>query len=344
MPRKPETSDRNVTIDDIAKAANVSIATVSRALNHPELLKKDTRELVLKIVDELGYIRSGAAMALASNQTFTVGAIIPTFNNAIFAASMAGFEKGLSREGYTLLVTVSNFDPKQEIKQLRKLLERGVDAILLIGLDHPKQVFELLRRSGCCVVSIFGSSTQGEIPGIGFDNAQASKAIVAHLASMGHRRMGMISGITTDNDRARDRKNGVINALQDHRFTYDPALFLECHYSHHHGREALSTLLVQAQPPTAIICGNDVLAMGALFEASSRGIDVPGELSITGFDNLPITEHLRPSLTTIDVPPEEMGIAAARSITDNLRFGKAIESRLLQANLLIRETTGKIAP
>ncbi|NKB62613.1 MAG: LacI family DNA-binding transcriptional regulator [Gammaproteobacteria bacterium] len=125
MPRKPETSDRNVTIDDIAKAANVGIATVSRALNHPELLKKDTRELVLKIVDELGYIRSGAAMALASNQTFTVGAIIPTFNNAIFAASMAGFEKGLSREGYTLLVTVSNFDPKQEIKQLRKLLERG---------------------------------------------------------------------------------------------------------------------------------------------------------------------------------------------------------------------------
>ncbi|NKB76030.1 MAG: substrate-binding domain-containing protein [Gammaproteobacteria bacterium] len=344
MAKKIAAKDRNVTIDDIAKAANVGTATVSRALNHPELLRKDTREAVLRVVHELGYIRSGAAMALASNQTFTVGAIIPTFNNAIFAASIAGFENELSRENYTLLVTVSNFDPEQEIKQLRKLLERGIDAILLIGLDHSEQVFDLLERSRCCVVSIFGSSKQSRIPCIGFDNPKASEAIVAHLVSLEHQHIGMISGITDGNDRARDRKNGVISALQTHGLNHDPSLFIEKHYSHSQGRQALRTLLDQPTPPSAVICGNDVLAMGALFEANSQNIQVPQQLSITGFDNLPITEHLRPSLTTIDVPSEKMGIEAAKSIIENLRSGTTIQSKLLKADLLIRETTGKAAP
>jgi len=339
MDEETKPVESTITIEDIAEAADVTKATVSRTLNHPGIVRKETREKILKVVHELGYIRSGAARALASKQTYTVGAIIPTMNNAIFAASIAGFERELSKANYTLLITVTNYDREQETIQLHNLLERGVDAVLLIGMDHAKRSYALLEKSKCCVVSIFGSRRSHKMPSIGFDNKMASEVIVNHLTAYGHECIGMIAGITKGNDRARDRKNGVIKALQKHGLEYHPSIFVESRYSHPHGREAFKCILSQTVKPTAIICGNDVLAMGALFEAQSQGILVPDQLSITGFDNLPITEHIRPALTTIDVPSEQMGIQAARAIIENLESGKKIISRLLETRLLIRETT-----
>ena len=333
--------ENQITIEDIASAANVGIATVSRTLNHPEIVRKDTRDKIMKVVHELGYIRSGAARALASKQTFTVGAIIPTLNNAIFAACMDGFERVLSEANYTLLITVTKFDREHETMQLHKLLERGVDAVLLIGQDHSKRSFALLEKSKVCAVSIFGSRKSKKIPNIGFNNRKASAAVVDHLVSLGHRNIGMIAGITKGNDRARDRKNGVIKALENYNLKFHPSWFVESHYSHAHGRQSLKLLLDQKKKPSAIVCGNDVLAMGALFEAASLGIEIPNQLSITGFDNLPITEHLKPALTTIDVPSEQMGIQAAQAIVQKLKTGEKIKSRLLDANLLIRNTTGR---
>lgn len=332
--------ENQITIEDIAKAADVGIATVSRTLNHPEIVRKDTRDRIMEVVDELGYIRSGAARALASKQTFTVGAIIPTLNNAIFAACMEGFERVLSQANYTLLMTVTNFDRDHETMQLHKLLERGVDAVLLIGLDHAKRTFALLERSNVCVVSIFGSRKSGKIPCIGFDNRKASETIVNHLVSLGHRRIAMIAGITEGNDRARDRKIGVINGLKKNNIEYHPSLFIESQYSHEDGRQAFNTLYDHTKKPSAIICGNDVLAMAALFEADACRIKIPDQLSITGFDNLPITEHLKPALTTIDVPSAAMGVQAAEAIVHQLKTGEKIKSRLLDAKLLIRNTTG----
>ena len=329
-----------ITIEDIAQAAGVGIATVSRTLNHPEIVRQDTRDKIMKVVNDLGYIRSGAARALASKQTYAVGAIIPTLNNAIFAACMDGFERVLSEANYTLLITVTKFDREHETIQLHKLLERGVDAVLLIGLDHSKRSFALLEKSNVCAVSIFGSRKSKKIPSIGFDNRKASETIVDHLVSLGHKRIGMIAGVTKDNDRARDRKNGVIKALEKNNLKYNPIWFIESQYSHAHGRQAFRKLMDLKSKPSAIVCGNDVLAMGACFEADSSGIKIPDKLSITGFDNLPITEHLKPALTTIDVPSEQMGVQAAQAIVENLKSGKKIKSILLEANLLIRKTTG----
>ena len=338
-----EVEENQITIEDIAAAADVGIATVSRTLNHPDIVRKDTRDKIMKVVHELGYIRSGAARALASKQTFTVGAIIPTLNNAIFAACMDGFERVLSEANYTLLITVTKFDRDHETLQLHKLLERGVDAVLLIGLDHSKQSFALLEKSKVCAVSIFGSRKSGKLPCIGFDNRKASENIVDHLVSLGHQHIGMIAGITKGNDRARDRKNGVIKALKKHKLEFHSSWFIESQYSHAHGRQAFKELYDNNLQPTAIICGNDVLAMGAMFEAKALGIKIPDQISITGFDNLPITEHLTPALTTIDVPSAEMGTQAAQAIVQKLKTGEKIKSRLLDANLLIRNTTKNIS-
>jgi len=328
----------NITIDDIAYAAGVSTASVSRALNSPETVSLSLREKINQTIDQIGYIPSGAARALASNKSYTVGAILPTLDNAIFSASIAAFEQTLSDNNYTLLVTVSNYDHQHETMQLRKLLERGVDGVLIVGLDHSKKTWELLEQSNCCVIAIWGNSNRGRIPCIGFDNAAPAEHAVEYLASLGHQRIGMIAGITKDNDRAQARRAGVKKGLKKAGLNIDKELFIEKEYTHQAGREGFCELISHTNPPTAIMCGNDVLAMGAIFEAQSSSLKIPDDVSIIGYDNLPITEHMQPALTTINVPSIEIGTLAARSVLGYLKEGREIESKKLEAKLLIRGT------
>ena len=330
---------RKITIDDIAEAAGVSTASVSRALNSPDTVSQSLREKVNKTISKIGYIPSGAARALASNRSFTVGAILPTLNNAIFSASIAAFEQTLSDNNYTLLVTVSNYDQDHEAIQLRKLLERGVDAILMVGLDHSINTWDLLDQSNRCAIAIWGNSRKGRVPCIGFDNAKPAEKAVEHLSLLGHQRIGMIAGITKGNDRARARKSGVLKGLKKVGLIIDKELFIEKEYTHQAGRDGFRELTRHPKAPTAIICGNDVLAMGAIFEAQAQSINVPGDISIIGYDNLPITSHIQPSLTTVNVPSKEIGAQAAQSILEYLKNGIPIVSKKLEATLLIRETT-----
>ena len=329
----------NPTADDIARAAGVSTATVSRALNTPDLVSPDLRLKVEQVVSALGYVPSGAARALASNKSFTIGAVIPTLNNAIFSACIAAFEERLSQSGYTLLVTVSNYDHANETQQVRKLLERGVDGMMLVGLDHADQTWQLIERSGLSVVTVWGYDADASIPCMGFDNAQAASLAIDHLVELGHRRIAMIGGIATGNDRAYHRRRGVRETLLKHGLEIDEQLFIEKPYSHADGRAGFAYLAQLPKPPTAIMCGNDVLAMGVIFEAQARGINVPDDLSVIGYDNLPITEHLKPALTTLDIPSRAMSIAAADALIANIRDGSTIESKKFTARFLLRETT-----
>ncbi len=327
------------TITDIARAAGVSTATVSRALNMPDTVSESLREKITHAINQIGYIPSGAARALASNRSFTVGAILPTLDNAIFSASIAAFEQTLSDHNYTLLVTVSNYDHAHETIQLRKLLERGVDAILLVGLDHADPTWKLIEESTLCAIAIWGNATKAKIPCIGFDNAKPAQHAVEHLISLGHQRIGMIAGISKDNDRAKARKRGVITGLKKAGMEIDKNLFIEKEYIHQAGRDGFNELIKQADPPTAILCGNDVLAMGAIFEAQAQSIKVPEDVSIIGYDNLPITRHMQPALTTINVPSPEIGKLAAESVLGLLKHNTPIRSQILKAELLLRATT-----
>ena len=327
------------TVEDIARAAGVSTATVSRALNNPGAVSVKLRDKVTSKVNELGYVPSGAARALASNRSFTIGTVIPTLNNAIFAASVVAFEETLSQHGYTLLVTVSNYDRPHEIEQVRRLLERGVDGLMLIGLDHPDEVWQMIERSTCPAVAIWGHEDNPRVPCIGFDNAAAAEGAVDHLVELGHRSIGMVAGLSLGNDRARARRAGVERALLKHGLPVDPGLFTEKAYSHDDGRDGLAELLAHDTPPTAVMCGNDVLAMGVMFEARDRGISIPDDLSVIGFDNLPITSQLRPALTTIQVPSVPIGSASANALVAHLDDGSRIRSKSFPAPLVLRETT-----
>ncbi|MBZ8134056.1 LacI family DNA-binding transcriptional regulator [Afifella sp. IM 167] len=332
-------AEKQPTQLDIARKAGVSTATVSRVLNGSPLVKPALRARVEAVIEQLGYYPHAAARALASNRTFTLGAVVPTLNNAIFAACTNAFEREIQASNYTLLLAVSNYDLGAEEVLVRRLLERGVEGLLLIGNAHSEAVYELLARTRTNYVNTWAWEPQLQLPNIGFSNRRAGAALADHLVGLGHRRIGLVSGIAEGNDRVRERAIGVRERLAAHGLALEEAATTEIRYSVREGRRVLGEFVEAGTLPTALICGNDVIALGVLLEAMERKIPVPEALSITGFDNLPLTEHIRPALTTIDVPASAMGHLAARAILSAIGDGVPVASRELEAPLLVRETT-----
>lgn len=332
-------SGQQPKVEDIARAAGVSTASVSRVLNRSPEVSAELRRKVEAQVAALGYVGHGAARALASLRSFTIGAVIPTLENAIFAAGVEALERRLHEAGYTLFVSISNYDLAHETLQIRRLLERGVEGVMLIGQSHESAAYRFLERNAIHYVNTWAFDPKSPHPCVGFDNYAAARRIAAYLIDIGHRRIAMIAGIQRDNDRAASRVEGIRDVLAERGLALDPQRLLERPYDIAAGRQAARALLAQHERPTAIVCGNDVLAMGCLFECQAQGIAVPGEVSITGFDDLPLTAQLTPTLTTIHVPSREMGRQAADYLLDCLAGATVATHSEIPANLLVRETT-----
>jgi LacI family transcriptional regulator len=330
---------RSPTQADIARAARVSTATVSRVLNHSPLVREEVRGRVEQAMARLGYFPHGAARALASNRSFTIGAILPTLNNAIFANGINAFEAILARSRYTLLLAVSHYNARTEATLVRRLLERGIDGLMLVGNDHSRKTYESLRRAAKPYVNTWAFDPARGHANIGFSNRVAIAQVVDHLVGLGHRRIGMLAGITAGNDRARERLEGVRERLAAHGLALAEGATVEIPYSVRAARRTLAEMIEQDALPSAMVCGNDVIALGVLFEALDRGIRVPEDLSVTGFDDLPIVEHVRPALTTVQVPARRMGDAAAQALVEACEKGVPVRSLELEATLLLRATT-----
>jgi LacI family transcriptional regulator len=331
------------TLQDVAAAAGVSTATVSRCINHPSQVKKILRERVEKVIEELGYAPHGAARALASRRTHTIGAIIPTIDNGIFAKGIHYLQCGLSEANYTLLIASSNYSLDEELHEVRNLITRGVDGMVLIGDEHRPEVYELLKRNQIPFVNLWAYNSESEHSCIGFDNYLAGRKIAEHLVAMGHSEIAMITGFQKDNDRARDRLKGVRDYLLEKGLKLAPELIRECRYSSQQARNAFTDIVAAGKPFSAVVCGNDILALGALAAARQMGLAVPQDLSITGFDNLEITSAICPSLTTINVPARRMGALAATYLLNCIENQNCSISRIqLPADMKIRETTGVV--
>ncbi len=332
MPMSPK-------ISEVAALASVSTATVSRVLNHPQMVRSPLRERVNEAIEQLGYIRHGAASALASQRSHTIGAIIPTIDNAIFALSIRALQHHLSANSYTLLLASSEYDPVREYQEVNSLVERGIDGIMLVGECHHPGLENLLRAKNVPFVNTWSYHPDAPYPCIGFDNYAASAGLTHYLADLGHRRIAMIAGITTHNDRAQARVTAVRETLADRGLQMPAAYFCEQIYTVEAGRTATAHLLALPEPPSAIVCGNDVLALGALFECLSRGVRVPEQCSITGFDDSELASHVSPPLTTIRVPSEEMGRRAGEYLLACLHSDAELIRQALQADLIIRAST-----
>lgn len=324
---------------DIARHADVSTATVSRFLNDPGSVRAERAGRVRRAVEALGYVPNGAARALASQRSKTVGAVIPTLDNAIFARGIESFQRALQEFGYTLLLASNNYDLDQEVRQIQALIEKRVDGILLVGRAHRPQVFQRLNKLGIPYLSSWTHDTDESRPTIGFDNREAMRRLTSYLIDIGHRRIGVLAGHTADNDRARERVAGIKDALTAQGLVADPNCYRECDYRFGDGRQGMRMLMSLKPRPTAVVCGNDVIAAGALLESRSLGLTVPAQVSIIGFDDLPLAKHLHPSLTTARVPAGEMGRRAALHLLARISGKPTAMNEKLDVEIIIRDTT-----
>ena len=328
------------TLHDVAARARVSTATVSRCLNAAEAVRPELRDRVEAAIAALGYTRHGAARALASQRSHALGAVVPTLDNAIFATGIQAMQNRLSAAGYTLLLASSNYDVAEELKQVRSLVERGLDGLMLIGEARPPALYELLDQKAIPYVNTWTYRPDSRHPSIGFDNRGSAYRIAAYLMDMGHVRIAMIAGLTRGNDRATERLEGVTAALVDRGLELGDDRVIECAYDIGEGRQALRRLMAAEPRPTAVICGNDVLAYGALFECHALGIAVPDAVSITGFDDLELAAELTPALTTMHVPSDAMGRLAAEYLLHKIDGQPAPDATRLDVDLIIRGSTG----
>jgi len=328
-------------LSDVARAAGVSLATASRALAGAELVHPETRERVRDAVAMLGYVPHGAARALASRRSRTVAAVIPTLDNPVFSASTHALQVRLAEDDYTLLLASHEYDLAAEVRMVQAFIERGVDGMVLVGLDHDPEVHRLLAQAGIPYELSWAIDASGFHHSLGFSNRRAAAAVAQHLLELGHREIAVVSGYTANNDRARERVAGVREAVEARGLALAPELVLETSFSIASGRRALDDLLATKQRFTAVACGNDILAMGVLIEAAARGIRVPADLSVAGFDDIDLAAEYTPSLTTVHLPVADIGRAAAERMLARLAGKTVPRVEEVRVDLVVRASTGR---
>lgn len=326
------------TLEDVARLAKVSTATISRCINQPEKLAQSTREKVEQAIAELGYTTHFGGRALASNRSHTVGAIIPSMENAMFASGLQAFQETLSEAGVILLVASSAYSLQHEFDQVRSLVARGADGLLLIGTSrlHETNEFLGLRNLPCIYTWCFEQDPDRLFAG--FDNAKAAHRLTTKVLKCGHRRLAMIAGQSTGNDRASSRITGAKQAVEDFGDGARMIEVSETPYSLEAGAAAFQRLMQAQLTPSAVVCGNDVLAAGAILKAREIGLDVPGDVSVTGFDDINLSQVTTPGITTVRVPHEAMGRSAAELLLRYVETGVQPPSLEFETEIVERES------
>lgn len=332
--------DPKGTLKSLADRCGISSATLSRVLNHPEKVRPELRARAEAALMKAGYVPHGAARSLASRRTRTMGAVVPTVDSALFARIVDGVQQTIYGHGYQLLLACTNYSPQREAAEVRALIERGVDGMLLVGEARGPELYELLRTHRVPFVTTCHYDDTASWPTVGWNNAAESERIANYLLDIGHRRFGVIAGITADNDRAADRVTGFRNALRQRGVELPDERVIERPYTVPEARSAMATLLRLPEPPTAVMCGNDILAYGALQECLWRNIRVPQDVSVTGFDNIEMAAHCRPGITTLHVPAFELGERAAGILLAGQRGGESPAHVFMELELIVRGTTG----
>jgi LacI family transcriptional regulator len=339
-----------VKLEDVARHAGVSTASVSRALNTPNLVSPELRERIARAAQDLKWVPNGVAKALASLRTRTIGVMIPTLSHQNFATLIEVLQHDLGAAHYTLVLCCMGQSDELRLQQVRKLVEQGIECLVLVGEAHPDAIFELLISQNVPYVVTYTSGRTQRHTCIGFDNYAASFKLSKHLLELGHIDFGMVAHETGDNDRIQQRISAVHDALAQSGLAIRPQHFVRVNSRHiASGRDGMRKIVADGSlRPTALICTNDYIATGALIEAKQLGLLIPHDLSIVGFDDTDMSAHLDPPLTTIRVPSRLMGEQIASYIIDRLENGVADAPRPLAAELVIRGSTapppGRTAP
>ena len=330
-------------IESVARAAGVSTATVSRVFNQPGSVREPLRQRVLKVVAQMGYVPHAGARALKLQRSGTVGAVFPTIDNAIFAQAIHALQQRLAEADLQLLIATSGYDIRVEARQAMNLVTRGADALVLCGVSQQPDLLQFLRQRELPTVHAMTFPPPPGMVCVGFNNARAIGQAVRYLLDLGHRQIAMLAGVAQDNDRATARIDGVKQAMKKAGLALPPQHLVQRRYGLTEARDGLRQLMASQPTPTAIVCGNDVLALGALLEAKKLNIEVPAALSIVGFDDLEVARHIQPSLTTLHVPTQALWQTVAERVIAALELRPAPAATEVEVELVVRESTA-VAP
>ncbi|WGI22411.1 substrate-binding domain-containing protein [Amylibacter sp. IMCC11727] len=303
-----------VDIVAVAKAAKVSASTVSRTFNHPDLVNPATRKKIDRTIRRLGYIRNRAAQAMHGKRSSTVGLVVPTIDHAIFAELVQSFSETLEAAGFTILMTSHGYDLEREYAVVRKLLEHRVDGVALIGLEHSDETYRLLEQQELPTLAVWNFDKASRVSCVGAENMLAGRMAAEHLLELGHRDIGAVFPNTQGNDRSFDRLRGAKAALSEAGITVPENRQWTTPYSVAQAKAVCLEILAKTDRPSALLCGNDVIAQGCLYAAAQRGLRVPQDLSVMGIGDFKGSKDIEPALSTVRLPAQTIGERAAKLI------------------------------
>ena len=331
-PRKPVAA----TLRDVARELGISAATVSRALSRPELLSATTRERVLQVVERLGYRPNLLARGLRRGHTRALLLVVPTLS-PFFLEIFAGAEEAARAADFAVLLGNSASDPEREEACFDQVATGGADGIILLTGVVPS-VYAQGKRPLPPLVAVLERVRGQQVPVIRTDHRTGALEATEHLLALGHRRIAHIAG-TSRAWSTEHRLDGYRKALQAAGVSAADSLVFRGDFSMESGAAGIEHLLRITDPPTAVLCGNDEMAFGAVRTLHKLGLAVPGDMSIVGFDDQNMAAFYNPPLTTVHIPRHELGRRAARELMDQLEGRAAAHEILLPTKLMVREST-----
>jgi LacI family transcriptional regulator len=334
---------RRPTINDIARLAHVSKKTVSRVINQSPYVREETRNKINSIINEMGFEPDPQARGLAFRRSFLIGLVYDNPNAQYIVNIQGGMLDAMRGSGYELVVHPCDRTSKSFLIDVRGFVERQklYGVVLLPPVSENEEVAQLLRGLECPYVRI--ASTPLDQPGklIVYHDQKAAAEAAEHLVSLGHTRIGFIAGPASYRS-AHERRLGFTQALARHRLKLDPELTTEGEYSFESGVKCADLLLSRKPRPTAIFASNDEMAAGVFKAANARGLKIPDDLSVVGFDDSPLATRVWPPLTTVHLPIRDMGRMAADKLISQGANGAETAAGEVEPRLVIRESSGPV--
>lgn len=342
---------RNVTLHDVARHAQVSVATASRVLAGDYPVAEATRENVLRAVDELGYV-SGPKRSKKNGRPRMVALVAANVKSPLVAHIAAGAEEAATESGRLCLICTTHGDVAREAEVVKQLSDQGtVDAVVLVGgtvetpeyRDRMRKYTEQLATTDARLVLCGRPAPGTDVPAlvVEYDNTGGAYAATSYLLSAGHRRVVLLAG-PDGYSASEQRITGYRQALADHGLTFDEALIRRIEATRSGGYTGTDELLRDGIDFSAIFAINDSAAAGVLAAFGKAGIRVPDDISLVGYDNLPMAQELSPPLTTVHLPHEELGRAAVRLAVENPEQGSGREHVTLATHVVVRESVRRL--
>ncbi|OIJ10911.1 catabolite control protein A [Anaerobacillus arseniciselenatis] len=305
----------NTTIYDVAREAGVSMATVSRVVNGNPNVKPTTRKKVLEAIERLGYRPNAVARGLASKRTTTVGVIIPDISSIFFAELARGIEDIATMYKYNIILCNSDQNKDKEIHLVNTLLEKQVDGIVFMGGEITEEHVEQFKRSPVPIVLSATMDPEKDFPSVNINYEQAAYDAIKFLLNNGHKKIGMLTGSLEDPVNGYQKYAGFRRAIEEAGITFDDDYVILGDYTYDSGIEAMEKFLELDEVPTAIFAGTDEMALGIIHGAQDRGLQVPNDVEVIGFDNTRLAAMVRPTLTSVVQPMYDIGAVSMRLLT-----------------------------